>query len=131
MKPHPIEIRFADLDVMGHVNNAIYLNYFEQGRMAFFRQNANEQWDWRRSGIIVARNEVDYLKPLLLSDRAFVMAEMGKIGNKSFQMNMRVFKQTDEGEMDCVRGVVTLVCYDYEKGATIPVPDAWRAIAPK
>ncbi|MBK6404207.1 MAG: thioesterase family protein [Holophagales bacterium] len=32
-----VEVRFRDLDAMGHVNNAVYLTYFEQARLAFWR----------------------------------------------------------------------------------------------
>lgn len=131
MTPHKLEVRFADIDVMGHVNNAIYLSYFEQGRINFFREMVGTEWNWKSMGIIVARNEVDYLKPLLMDEEAYVVAEMSEVGNKSFQMKMRVFKKEDGQEIDCVKGVVTLVCFDYKKQATIPVPDEWRVLAAK
>lgn len=129
MAPHKIEVRFADLDVMGHVNNAIFLNYFEQGRMSFFKQCIGGEWNWNKYGIIVARNEIDYLKPVLLHDEIYVTAEYGSMGNKSFQMLMRVYKVESGEEIDCARGVVTVVCFDYEKQKTIPVPDEWRNAA--
>ncbi len=126
MTPHRIEIRFADIDVMGHVNNAVFLSFFEQGRMAFFKERIGQKWDWKRFGIIVARNEIDYLKPLFLHDEVYIAAEFGKMGNKSFQMLMRIFKRENNAEVDCAKGVVTLVCYDHQQQTTIPVPDAWR-----
>lgn len=126
MKPHRLEIRFADIDVMGHVNNAVFLSFFEQGRMSFFKQRIGQKWDWNKFGIIVARNEIDYLKPVLLHDEVYVSAEFGQMGNKSFQMVMRVFKKVDDTEVDCAKGMVTLVCFDYEQQKTIPVPDEWR-----
>lgn len=129
MQPHPIEVRYADIDVMGHVNNAIFLNYFEQGRISFFQQNFGDSWDWNKYGIIVARNEIDYLKPVLLHDKIYVTAEIGKMGNKSFQMTMRVFKAEGGEEIDCARGVVTVVCFDYQQKTTIPVPDVWKSAA--
>lgn len=131
MKPHQLEIRFADIDVVGHVNNAVYLSYFEQGRIAFFKQEVGDEWDWNKHGIIVARNEIDYLLPITLSDEVYITAALGTIGNKSFQMNMRIFKKVDGKEVDCARGLVTLVCYDYEQKQTIPVPDSWRELVSK
>lgn len=131
MTPHKLEVRFADIDAMGHVNNAIYLNYFEEGRIQFFKEMIGGEWNWKSMGIIVARNEIDYLKPLFLGDEAYVHATVGEVGNKSFQMKMRVFKKADDQEIECVRGVVTLVCFDHQKQTTIPVPDAWRALAEK
>lgn len=129
MDPHKIEVRFADLDVMGHVNNAIFLNYFEQGRMSFFSQRIGDSWDWNKYGIIVARNEIDYLTPVLLHDEVYVTAEYGTFGNKSFQMSMLVYKLEKGQKVDCARGLVTVVCFDYQQKKTIPVPEAWRKAA--
>lgn len=126
MKPHRIQIRFADIDAMGHVNNAVYLHYFEQGRIQFFNEEIGGEWDWKKYGIIVARNEIDYLKPVLINDEVYITAKIGTIGNKSFQMHMRIFKMLPEGEETCVSGIATLVCYDHELGKTIPVPREWK-----
>ena len=38
IQPYAPEIRFRDIDAMGHVNNAVFLSYFEQARIHFFRQ---------------------------------------------------------------------------------------------
>ncbi|MDG1262127.1 MAG: acyl-CoA thioesterase, partial [Flavobacteriales bacterium] len=66
---YTVEVRFGDIDVMGHVNNAVYLSYFEQARMAFFKELIGGEWDWNEAGILLARNEVDYIQPILLSDQ--------------------------------------------------------------
>ena len=47
----PISIRFADIDAFGHVNNAIYLTYFEMARSAYW--NEIIEWDWSSVGIIL------------------------------------------------------------------------------
>ena len=39
---HPIEVRFADTDAMGHVNNARYLTYFEIARVAYYERVSGE-----------------------------------------------------------------------------------------
>ena len=64
ISPAQIQIRFADIDVMGHVNNAVYLSYFEMARVHYFKQILGEEWDWNSDGILLARNEIDYLSPI-------------------------------------------------------------------
>jgi len=125
MTPHRLEIRFADIDVAGHVNNAVYLSYFEQGRIQYFKEVIGNSWDWKKYGIIVARNEIDYLRPVLLHDEVYVTASFGEVGNKSFKMHMHIYKKTETQTIDCARGIVTVVCFDYEKQQTIPVPHVW------
>jgi acyl-CoA thioester hydrolase len=129
MTPHRLEIRFADIDVAGHVNNAVYLSYFEQGRIQYFKEVIGDSWDWKKYGIIVARNEIDYLRPVLLHDEVYVTASFGEVGNKSFKMHMHIYKKTETQTIDCARGIVTVVCFDYEKQQTIPVPHVWLKAA--
>jgi acyl-CoA thioester hydrolase len=129
MTPHKLEIRFADIDVAGHVNNAVYLSYFEQGRIQFFKEVIGKTWDWKKYGIIVARNEIDYLHPVVLQDEVYITAAFGEVGNKSFKMHMHIYKKTETQTVDCARGIVTVVCFDYDKQQTIPVPETWLKAA--
>lgn len=123
-----IPIRFCDLDPMGHVNNAIYLNYFEQARMSFFHDNLESQWDWKKDGIVLARNEVDYLIPILIQDSVLIEITLDRLGNKSMTLSYEVFDEADSNRKVYARGKSVIVCFDYNKGTTIPVPDKWRSI---
>jgi acyl-CoA thioester hydrolase len=53
----PVQIRFADVDKLGHVNNAVYLSYIEVARMDFFKE-AGGKIDWNKKGVIVGRIEI-------------------------------------------------------------------------
>ena len=64
-----IDIRFSDIDVAGHVHNSKYLCYFELGRIDFLSKLSGENWNWRKKGLILGRNEVDYLVPIYLKDK--------------------------------------------------------------
>ena len=46
-QPIKIQVRFSDLDTLGHVNNAVYLSYFEMARIAYFTPLLGENWDWK------------------------------------------------------------------------------------
>ena len=122
---YPIEIRFNDLDAYGHVNNAVYLTYFEEGRMRFFNDLVGTSWDWKRHGIILARNEIDYKVPLKLADRAKIELWVSSIGNKSFEISYRINKKNGGEEVLCATGKSVVVCIDHETGKTVPVPEEW------
>ena len=124
---YKIDIRFADIDVMGHVNNAVYFSYFEQARMGFFARHVGK-WDWRKHGLIIARHEFDYRNPLHLHDEAFIETYPGHVGGKSFEMLYRVYKKTDEGEIRVGEGKSVLVCFDHTTGATQGIPAEWRRV---
>lgn len=121
-----IAIRFADIDAMGHVNNAIYLNYFEQARMQFFQAAIGGDWDWKRDGIVLARNEVDYMRPLLLQDHILIDTHVEKIGGKSLTIAYVVYDESDEGRVVYAQGRSVIVSFDYHSGTTTEVPALWR-----
>lgn len=115
--PAEIQVRFADCDMMGHVNNAVYLSYFEQARMHYFNQMVGSEWDWKKQGIILVRNEVDYLKPIFLHDSPKIYVSLVEIGNTSFTL---AYDVVVNGE-SVSEGVSTLVCFDFELNKPVPV----------
>jgi acyl-CoA thioester hydrolase len=129
MNVYPVNIRFNDLDTFGHVNNAIYLSYFEEGRKEFFQDKVGMTWDWQGEGILLARNEIDYKVPLRLDDKASIEIEISRMGTKSLDVAYRIFKTDEAGkEITCTTGKSVLVCFDYKTQKSVPVPDKWREI---
>lgn len=122
IKPCKIQIRYADLDPMGHVNNAVYLNYFEIARVYYFNKLLKDDWDWNKNGLLLVRNEVDYLLPLLLNDEPEIKISLLEIGNKSFKLKYDILVRR---EIHCT-GLSVLVCYDSTTKKTIKVNDSFR-----
>lgn len=121
----PIHIRWADIDALQHVNNAVYLSYFEQARIDYFREVV--LWDWDKIGMILASNTVNYHKPLFPRDKAAVWMRTARIGNKSFEMEYLVIRMKGEQEEILTSAKAVLVAYDYRNDLTIPLPEAYRA----
>ncbi len=120
----PIQIRFSDLDMARHVHNAVYLQYFELGRMDLLRQVMAKDHDWIRTGLILARNEVDHRKPIHLSDPVQVRTWCGRVGDKSFDLHYAV--EHAENRSVFAEGRSVLVAFDYGQQASIRLPDDWR-----
>lgn len=124
---HRIEVRFGDIDVMGHVNNAIYLSYFEQARMKFFEELIGREWDWETNGILLARNEIDYHAPVLLNDKVEVETSVERLGNKSLTLSYKVKVDRDGEKILCTTGKSVLVAFDYHKRQSKAIPEEWKA----
>ncbi|MBL7962513.1 MAG: acyl-CoA thioesterase [Flavobacteriales bacterium] len=122
----PIQVRFNDVDMARHVHNAVYLSYFELARMDFLKRFIEPQHDWRGQGLILARNEVDYRKPVHLHDRVEVEAWCSNIGRRSFDLSYTLFIVADNTRTPAAQGRSVMVCYDYNAGTSIALPDAWR-----
>lgn len=120
----PIQVRFSDLDMARHVHNAVYLQYFELGRMELLRQFMEKDHDWVHTGLILARNEVDHRKPIHLADPVQVQTWCGRIGGKSFDLRYAV-QHAKDGSI-FAEGRSVLVAFDYSQQASIPLPETWR-----
>ena len=81
----PVNVRFRDLDAMGHVNNAVFFTYFEEGRLAFFTSTSPEK-KFPGFDFILAHTSCDYLKPVTVNDRLVLQIRVAKIGGKSFAL---------------------------------------------
>jgi acyl-CoA thioester hydrolase len=69
IEPLKIQVRFSDLDMLGHVNNVIYLSYFEMARIHYFTALVGAKWDWFNEGVLLVKNNVEYHIPILLHDQ--------------------------------------------------------------
>ncbi len=117
---HVERVRFADIDVMGHVNNAVFLTYLEEARFAFLRHlDLVEAVD--EPGIILARAEIDFRAPAA-GDEVSVGVRASRLGTKSFDLEYEV--RADERTLAEARTVQ--VAYDYDQRRTIALPARWR-----
>ncbi len=75
-----IQIRYSDVDLLGHVNNAIFLTYYELGRIDFFGKFMKDPADIR---FVVAHIEVDFFKEVMFDDAPVCTTAVDKLGNTS------------------------------------------------
>ncbi len=120
----PIFIRFSDIDQLGHVNNAVYLTYFEVARHSYWKNVIH--WNLREHGIIVGRTEVNYLKQITLEDQIFCYVRTTRIGNSSFDVMHVLVKTSPNGEDICTTCKTVCVSYDYTANKSIPIPEQER-----
>jgi acyl-CoA thioester hydrolase len=117
-----IQVRFSDCDMMGHVNNAIYLSYFEMARIHYFQYLVGTDRDWKREGVLLRTNEVEYLKPVLLNDEPEITVFTEHIGTKSFTVGYELHVNQELR----TRGRSVLVCYNSVENTTIEVSESLR-----
>ncbi len=120
-----IPIRFADMDIMGHLNNAKYLTYMETARIKYFNDVIGDKINWSENGFILARAVVDFKAPVYLTDEEIIVyTKCSKIGNKSFDLNYTMVKTNNRQEV--AKGITTLVAYSYGENKTILIPEEWK-----
>lgn len=114
---------------MGHVNNANHLTYVEMARLKYFEDVVKADGNWSLgSGLILARTEIDYKKPILLHDSIFVSTRCSKIGSKSLTLEWKIIKEQTNIEEIMASGIAVVVYFDYRNNQTIAVPELHKEI---
>lgn len=121
---HRIEVavRFMDIDALQHVNNARYLNFLEEARIAYSQELLGIFNNIKELNVLVARVEIDYLRPILYGNSVYVYTRISKVGNKSFVFDSVVTTLVDEEEKIAARALQTLVAFDMVTGKSTPIP---------
>lgn len=123
----PIEIRYADIDMMRHVNNVTYFTYLEQARVAYAREVMGWDGQWDTLNIIVANHQFDYLLPVFLFDKIEVRTRTLRMGTKSMVLEYVVVRTQPDGTLQlCGKGSTALVAYDMATGQSMAIPASWR-----
>jgi acyl-CoA thioester hydrolase len=108
---------------MGHVNNAVYLTYFEEGRKEFVRSLFGiinpEDYNF-----ILAHIDCDFVRPIKISDTVFLEIWVGEIGEKRFDFIYKLLKKGDNDRESsaCAHGRSVQVFFDYKQNTTLPIP---------
>ena len=114
---HRETVRFRDVDSMGHVNNAVFLTYLEEARIAFLLPLGAEV-----SSMILARVEIDFRAPLRMGDEVEIGVRPANVGTKSFELEYEVRAR----DLVAAEAKTVIVSFDYASGRSIEVPDSWR-----
>ncbi len=122
----PIQIRFHDIDRLNHVNNACYHNYFEMGRVRYFDQVLKRYVNWDHYGFILARTEIDHLKPVHLNDEIYCGTKVVYFGNKSMKVKNVILRKENDELVACASGFGILVAMNYSENKSITLPQQWR-----
>ncbi len=118
--------RFSDIDVYAHVNNAVYLTYFEEARVAFTQQCGLRELFTRQCSTIIAHADIDYKTPAKLHDELRIELTVGEIKRSSFSFLYAVRRPADDALI--ASGSTVQVCFNFDLNTPVRVPESWRVI---
>ena len=112
--------RFGDMDVLGHINNAVPVVWFELARNPLLKV-FDPALEFRRETfpLIVAHTDYDYTDQLYFQYEVEIRTWISRIGTKSFTVYHEAWQQ----ERLCVKGNAVLVHYDFNTEQATPLPE--------
>ena len=121
----PIQLRFSDIDGYLHVNNGVYFSYFEHSRAVFLYQVAG--WDVLDVGTVVGRIEIDYIRPIHLTDQVEALVKCSRLGNSSFDLEQVLLGKDSTGKEQVYATCKSvLVSVDKSNMKPVAIPEAFR-----
>ncbi len=121
-----LPVQWGEMDALGHVNNTVFLRWFESARMKYFLAcHVLDRVETEGIGPILASTRVVFQAPLSYPDTVTVETSVSEIGNSSFTMHYTLRSAAREGAVvaEC-EAVIVMV--HYEKGRSVRVPDDVR-----
>ena len=119
---HPVAVRFRDVDALGNAHHSLPLIYFEEARAAYWREvvgrTSLEEIDYT-----VGQAELRYHARIFFPARLSVGVRTTHLGRSSLTMEYVLW---DETGAVLTTGRTVLVMYDYDAGASKPIPDEVR-----
>lgn len=124
-----LRIDFSDLDMYRHVNNVSYMRFLQSGRVNFWEATGIYQlYENTNTGTMLVSTHCDFKKSLFYPGHAVVKTKLESIGTTSFKLKHLVLN--DKNEL-CAEGMDVVVCFDFEKKETFPIPEELRAAISK
>ncbi len=121
-----IPIQWGDQDFFGHVNNTVYLRWFESVRIAYGKEiDLAESAEGKKIGPILAAISCHYRRQLKFPDTVQIGARITRLGRSSLTMEHRIVS-----ELQCAvaaEGDSTMVAFDYLAQKSVPLPAELRA----
>ena len=119
----PLQIRFNDIDLLGHLNNAVYIQFVDLGKSRSFQDVMPEGVDWRHINIVVANINCDFFAPTYITEPIAVLTTITHMGEKSFALEQRIVN-SDNGEVKCIAKTI-MVGFDMTTGKSAPIDPKW------
>ena len=121
----PVSVHWADMDALGHVNNAVYFRYVETGRIGYFNALVDDDPTiWGGQGPILADISCTFLDQLRYPADIEVATRTTRLGGKSLTVQAAIFVKGSASPVATSSAAV--VWFDYGTQATVRVPDRIR-----
>lgn len=119
----PIQLRWMDADAFGHVNNAMYFQYYDTAKMDYFRKVCPEIVD--NYAVVTVHLDADFMHQVYTKDEIVeVQSAIVRIGHSSFTFQQQLVGVNDH-EVKCV-GETIMVLFDIKHEKTVQFTPEWR-----
>lgn len=122
----PVQIRFNDIDILGHVNNTVYFSFYDTGKAFYFNAVKGGKMNWQKVETVIANIDCAFIRPVHFGDDIAVLTRCVAIHEKSFILRQAILERKS-GEI-CSLADTVMVTFDPDSLKPVPVTDEWRGM---
>ena len=120
----PAQLRFNDIDVLGHVNNSVYFQLFDLAKAKYFNAVRQKELEWSETDIVIVNVNCNFLSQTFFNEPLDVLTQVEKIGEKSLTLVQQLVNTaTGEVKSHCT---TIMVGFDAETQTSKPITTTWR-----
>ncbi len=119
----PVQMRFNDVDMLGHVNNTMCMSYYDLGKTAYFTTVRKGLMEWNKTDVVIANINCNFYSPIYFGEPISVVTRVESIHEKSFKMHQRIVNTvTKEIKGECA---TVMVSFDPMLQCSKKLSDIW------
>ena len=120
----PLQMRFNDIDMLGHLNNSVYITFMDLAKTRYFQAVLGDKLNWGEIGVVVVNINCDFCAPTFFDDVIEVETAVVAIGEKSLTLEQRVYSPADERVRCRCRTIMS--GFNAKTLTSVPISDEWR-----
>ena len=120
-----VNVRWGDMDALGHVNNTRFFQYFEHVRVTWLRAVMGSDWKATGAGPVLAHTSCDFKRPVVYPADLVIDLYSTPPGRSSVETYYEARLPNDDAPL-CAVGRATVVWVDFATGGPTPLPDGFR-----
>ncbi|ASB48982.1 acyl-CoA thioesterase [Alkalitalea saponilacus] len=120
----PIQIRFNDIDGLGHVNNSTIMEYFDLGRLGYLNISVGRRLGVDGKNVVIVSYKTDFYNQVKINDQLTVLTKVYKLGNKSIKMFQWLIKDGENIPIASCDSILSGI--DIHQNCAIVIPEEWR-----
>lgn len=121
----PLQMRFNDIDMLGHLNNTVYIEFFDLGKSEYFKSVMVDGIDLKNIPIVVVNINCNFYSPTYVNENLEVVTAVVSMSERSLKMEQRIINP-DNGDVKCVATTI-MAGFDVKTAKGAPLDSNWVA----
>lgn len=119
----PVQMRFNDIDMLGHLNNSVYMEFMDLGKASYFKAVLPQRIDWKQINVVIVNINCDFFAPAYFHEPLEVMTAVTSVSERSFKLEQRIVN-SKTGEVKCI-GRTVMAGFDVKTAQSAPISAEW------